>query len=75
MYYLVVIGQPRDNKGRFKKSRFVVSGPYAGKFMPLPFDYLADYGNRKEKIYISKIKDIHLFIESISKDEFVYGYI
>lgn len=76
MYYLVVIGQPRDSKGKFKPSICVTIGPYIGKaVIPLPMDYLSDYGNRKEKIYKYKSDDIHLFIKHISKDAFVDGYI
>jgi hypothetical protein len=74
-YYLVVKGQPRDNKGKFKGSACVVTGPYIGSsVIPLPMDYLSDYGNRREKIYRTKREDIHLFIKDISKDAFVKGY-
>jgi len=76
MYYLVVIGQPRDIKGKFKHSISVITGPYPNEsFIPLPMDYLADYGNRREKIYKTKIKDILLFVEYVRKDAFVEGYI
>ena len=75
MYYLAVIGQPRDSKGKFTGSCCVVSGPYIGRaVIPMPMDYLSDYGNRKEKIYKSKSEDIHWFIKHISKDAFVEGY-
>ena len=76
MYYLAVIGQPRNDKGQFKGSVCMVTGPYIGRaVIPIPMDYLSDYGNRKEKIYRSKIEDIHLFVKDMSKDEFVKGYI
>jgi len=75
-YYIVVIGQPRDIKGKFKHSISVITGPYPNEsFIPLPMDYLADYGNRREKIYKTKIEDILLFVEHIRKDAFVEGYI
>lgn len=76
MYYLAVVGQSRDSNGNFRQPSLVVTGPYINRgIIPLPFDYLADYGNRKEKIFKSKIEDIHSFIKSISKDAFVEGYL
>lgn len=75
MYYLVVIGQPRDSKGKFKPSICQVVGPYSNKsVIPLPMDFLSDYGNRKEKIYSHKSDDIHSAIEYIAKDSFVECY-